>query len=501
MISVGPFSDAPFADIPEAARITPATSVFYLSTNGYTSASDDSVASQYFDARVTEALQFSRAVAFQDRVAGVARGSGEAMLANGDGVLDSLVSRYALEGRALVVRHGKASFAYDAFRTVFSGVMSGFIASRDDVRVSLRDALDKLDVPIQTTTYAGTGGKEGGDDLKGKPKPIALGKVFNVPALLLDAANEVYQVASHQVQAISAVRDRGVALAVATSGGPGLGEFETDLSDGTFELGDEPDGQVTVDLQGHADPTYATTTSALVQRVLEDYAGFAAGDLDLPSFAALASEASATVGLWIGPEQRTIADVIDELLAGIGAFAAVRRDGRIMVAQFKLPSGAPTDIGNDQILSVTRQSVRGAFYPPAWRQRVGWKRNYTVQDDIAGSVSDSVRTAVAVDYRIAAAADAAIQSAYPLSPDPDFVRGLFVNASDAETEASRLLTLYGTTRGLYDVTVGRIGFGLDINDVVRITHPALGLDAGKFGRVIGVRDSARQRTVTLTVFI
>lgn len=501
MFSESTFADLPFAGLPASALSAPGLQTFYLSTNGYTSGSDATVADQYFDARVEQAIEFERAIPVSERIGGLARGQGALSLLGGDRGLDSLLTGFALDGRAVTVRHGRDTFDYGEFGTLFKGVIVGATASPDVVRLDVRDALDRLDVPIQTSFYAGTGGNEGGADLAGKPKPLCFGQVFNVPAVLVDAANNVYQVAAHQISAVTAVRDRGVALNAAPSGVAGLGEYEVDLATGLITLGGAPDGEITADVQGHASPTYVDTTAAILLRLLQDFAGFDASDLDLPSFAQLAADSAATVGIWIGAEPRTHADIIDEMLAGIGAFAGVTRAGRIAASVFKVASGAALLLDRSQIFEIERDQFPSAVYPPSWRQAVGWQKNYQIQTDIAGSVSAATRAAISQPYRVAASADAGIQALHLLARDVDYVPALYANESDASAEASRLQTLYGEQRAIYRLRIGRIGFGLDLGDVVQIDFPAWGLDGGAYGRVLSVRYNASERNVEIGVLV
>jgi hypothetical protein len=60
---------------------------------------------------------------------------------------------------------------------------------------------------VSTNTYAGTGGLEGGTDLKGKPKPRA-GATLNVSAPLVDSANLIYQVHDGRSATCRRVRPR-----------------------------------------------------------------------------------------------------------------------------------------------------------------------------------------------------------------------------------------------------------------------------------------------------
>ena len=61
------------------------------------------------------------------------------------------------------------------YRIILRGYTVNQDLGRGQVRFSLRDAGSKLDVPVSTNVYAGTGDVEGGSDLEGKRKPKAFG--------------------------------------------------------------------------------------------------------------------------------------------------------------------------------------------------------------------------------------------------------------------------------------------------------------------------------------
>ena len=138
----------------------------------------------------------------------------------------------------------------------------------------------RLEVNKPPNFYLGTGGTEGGDDLKGKPKPLCFGQVFNVPAVPVDTANLIYQVHDGIINSVTAAYDRGVALNK-VGGVPAAGEYSDDLANGTFTLGGSPTGTVTADVQGSADPSYVSVTSDIVKRVVKSYGGLKDDDTRL----------------------------------------------------------------------------------------------------------------------------------------------------------------------------------------------------------------------------
>src|SRR5690606_4256550 len=122
-----------------------------------------------------------------------------------------------------------------------------------------KDPQARLDHPLQHQLYAGTGSGEGGDDIKGRPKPVALGWCENVPAVLVDDVNLVYQVHFRGVESIAAVRDKGVTLTAASDRADyaalvgatiAPGAYDTCLAEGLFRLGASPEGRITADVEG-----------------------------------------------------------------------------------------------------------------------------------------------------------------------------------------------------------------------------------------------------------
>ncbi len=92
--------------------------------------------------------------------------------------------------------------------------------TREEVRIKLRDKMFDLQKPLQPTKYAGSNalpsGLEGVSDIKGKPKPVCYGQVYNVPAVCVNTSKLIFQVAAvlagSACNSVDAVYDRGIAL-------------------------------------------------------------------------------------------------------------------------------------------------------------------------------------------------------------------------------------------------------------------------------------------------
>src|SRR6185436_11654114 len=139
-----------------------------------------------------------------------------------------------------------------------------------------------------------------------------------------------------------------------------------------------------------------------------------AADLDSASFTALDLGNSSVVGLY-AVDQRTVLDVLDELVNSIGAFYGFDRGGLFEVGLFTAPNlvqPAAATFGASDILEIEAQPTE----VPAWRQRVGYDRNWTVQagDTLAGSVTELRKTYLAEDQRLAVATDETVKTKFLL---------------------------------------------------------------------------------------
>jgi hypothetical protein len=68
-------------------------------------------------------------------------------------------------------------------------------AQRRNQLMTVRASVDQepLSANVLNLTYAGTGGREGGADLKDKVKPLIFGRALNVEPLLIDSVANIYQ--------------------------------------------------------------------------------------------------------------------------------------------------------------------------------------------------------------------------------------------------------------------------------------------------------------------
>jgi hypothetical protein len=481
-------------------------------TEGYVTKPLDTPASTHYAPHVQIPANYSRRVRGEGGRADV--GGGEVVLANPDGALDGLFD--AVDGRSLRVLTVAPGAAYSTATLVLKATMEQAEYTWQRVRIRLRDRVAELaDKQVQTTKYAGTTTSgtvkdaEGRpEDIKGQPKPLVFGKAYSVPAVPADVFNKVYQVHDGAVSAISSVTtyDQGVLLTnagdVATladvyAATIASGEYKTCLAEGYFRLGGSSSGIVTADVVQGA--TAGDRTAAQIMLQLAELGRIT--DVDTAAFTALDTTNSAELGLWIAGE-RDIASVMDEVAQSVGAWWGFDRTGNLTCGRLEAPPGSPAATYTTvEILDRGQRLERIAGEIPAYRVVLKYRRNWQPLDgsEVAGSVTDEDRAALAQEYRTVVATDATVQTTHLLAREIER-ETLLVDATAAQTEADRLLALYKVRRDRYRVPVtASYATGRDLGDEVQIKVPRFGLTAGGNAIVLGITENAEKKVTDLEV--
>lgn len=482
--------------------------------------SDPDRPNAYFDARITDPANLEQYLYARGKVSGSSQTNmGLIALSNADGGLDFLMD-YGLDGRALRLMTGVPGGAFADYTTVLYGTMEApnFVWSKRAASLQLR-VRDKGKLigalPMQASRYAGTNsgatGVEGtAGDIKGKAKPLCYGQCFNVPAVPVNTTSLIYAVHHGAIQAVDAVYDKGATLTFAANytdltalqgATVAAGSYATCLAEGFFRLGASPSGQITSDIQGDASGGgYVASVAAIAERILTTQGGLSASDLDSAAFVTLELANSATVGLWIDTDT-TVGTALDSLFESVGGWWLTDSAGLVSCGRLESPAGDPLQTWTAaEITEIERIS----HDLPTYEVAVGYARNWTVQsgDGLAASVGADRQAYLAEQYRTATADDSATLDDHPLALMLER-KTLLANEVDAESEAIRLLALFGESRQLLRVTVP-LKNGGDASrpgQVHRIVLPRFGMAAGKDFLVTGIAPGAvRPHSITLELW-
>lgn len=380
-----------------------------------------------------------------------------------DGELDGWLTD-AWAGWPLRVYLGDPAWSRDDYRLILDGVCDGLeVAGQSELGLRWRDRGRLLENPLQQSLDA--------DD---EPLPIALGSVFNCEPTVEDAANLIYRV--HQdgnLTSVDAVRDSGVSVSY------------TDNGDGTFTLSNNPAGRISADVTGET-----TGTPQAIGEWIAAEAGVSSYDLSgLPSY---------TCGYY-QKDETPAREALDTVMRSVGAVARWTRLGKLVAYQLDAPGTPTTTIDPDDIeergLGVARME------PPKTRIRLGYERNFAVQDkgSLASSVSESDRARYGKEYR-KATSDNAVSSEYPAATEDQLRGTLIAGSTDAQTEADRRATLRNTQRIVYKFAAFAAPFQISIGDTVTVDYPAYGFDGGKDAVVVGLRERPVDNRVEFEVW-
>ncbi|GAB5506692.1 MAG: hypothetical protein Rhirs2KO_18550 [Rhizobiaceae bacterium] len=483
----------------------------FVATREFITTGDDDPADQPFSGMLDQPLNFRRSILGSDGISGFLHGQGEMVMKNG-GEFDFLPQFYALDGRDQEIRMGRTDLNYANWFTIFKGTATSFHVDEAEFRIDLEDYRYKLDVPLHTTVYGGTGGVEGGDDLAGRRKPRAFGHLRNVTPVLVKANSQLYQINDGPVNAISAVYANGAALTAGSdhansadllAASIASGFFDTCLAEGMFRVNYLLDGDVlTCDVEGDTTGgSFAETIGAIVRRIVAGSTVMSdPGDLYLPAFVAFEAAAPYQAGFYADHNDAiSVAEALARLV-GYGNFVGFRRTGKLEIAQFAAPASPPLMRFDDKdIVGIRRERLPDGIYPPPWRWRVAYGRNWTVQDELAGSVADNVRAFLAEELRYASAESAATKINHPFAQERE-VGGYLRNEADAQSEANRLLALHASSSSLYRFTLDTRPFGLDVGDTVHVTYPRFDLSDGRLMRVVEINENAADDAAEIVGF-
>jgi hypothetical protein len=112
-------------------------------------------------------------------------------------------------GAPIVIYAGNAAASWP-WPTVFKGQVNSFEGAFPKLTIGGEVDSEPFSGNILNATYAGTGGAEGGTDLKNTVKPLLIGWCQNVEPVLLDSVKSIYQFSGYgPIEAITVLYERG----------------------------------------------------------------------------------------------------------------------------------------------------------------------------------------------------------------------------------------------------------------------------------------------------
>jgi hypothetical protein len=284
---------------------------------------------------------------------------------------------------------------------VYEGLVDGdnFTADGNQVKLNIKSDPSPFEKDALTLKYLGTGTAEGGDSLKGQPKPFLLGRCSNVEPVLINADYNVYQFSGYgPIQAVNVLYERGSPFPASTGDyasyaalvGAGIpnGGWGTCLALGLIRLGAPQYGVITGDVDGDKfGGTWRRKTGEIVQRIASN-AGVSAS-VDAASWNALDTALAGLanqgrIGYFLNG-QKSVMDCASELAAPCNAQAGVSLLGKLFTCRIVIGAGTLTlDAQQRQLPRVVSCEESGVSPPYSYIQ-FGYDRAWRVHsaDEIA----------------------------------------------------------------------------------------------------------------------
>lgn len=181
-----------------------ATTTYHFATETFsTSPSRANVPSTFLEGRLEQPLLFKRDMYGSNQARGsVSIAHGSISLQNADGALDYLAN-IGFDAEPVALYRIDTDFPdVDVF--VWKGNTESVTLDEKEIRFTVRELTYQLDLAMQPVKYAGNNvlpaGLEGtAENIKGKPKPIWLGNVWNVSPPVVNTSRLIYQLADQSI--------------------------------------------------------------------------------------------------------------------------------------------------------------------------------------------------------------------------------------------------------------------------------------------------------------
>lgn len=421
---------------------------------------------------------------------------GSVVLRDPNGLLDTYASSVT-DGGIMELRRGASSVILNAFSLVATFSTAGMAYSHDTKEFRLQNLNRLLETaPLHEERYTGAGGIDGDATLEGILKPYCAGRNWRVPAVLINAASQIYQVSCTPIEAIDSVEEGGAsltfsgndradyaALAAATIT-PGF--YDTCLALGLFRLGASPFYDITATVKGDkTGGTYVEKRGEIAERILtRSGVVLTSGQISSAALTVLNGAKPEPCGFYWG-EEITKAAALTEIMEGILGYWFVRiADGVLVLGYLTAPIAADVTytFATQTGLPAMTESVR----QPRWKTSVSYQRNNSIRDRsrISGIVPDALASVYAQDAQWASDENSTVHTNYPSSIEKRMFSGMW-EAADAAVQAGVQQALLEVQRELWRIPIYTDPFEL----------------AGYMGQRVGIAGYSRYGWANPRVFV
>jgi hypothetical protein len=317
--------------------------------------------------------------------------SGRMVLKNGQdsdwgdtGPFDEVIYDWIWKNKKVRILVGGEDLPYSEYKLSWLGLIDEPERNNSAVIFTLLDILSVLQTKIPTETYAtGTGAGQYQylePGAEGKPIPIIYGWCYNVRPTQINTTTWRFKLAGHALKGIDKVRENGVDITTNAT---------MDLANGEFTLSAYAGGVITCDVRGKkTGTTLINYYGNIFYDLVTSYGGLTAADLDA---AQLPTQMNIDADYWLGiviDSIQEIESILSILDLSCMAWHGKLRNGLLTAKVSVLPDPAQVDKQTYTEVEVLESSERLSHQNLYYRVRVGYKKNWYVQNNTSTKVGD-----------------------------------------------------------------------------------------------------------------
>ena len=249
--------------------------------------------------------------------------------------------------------------------------------------------------------------------------------------------------------------------------------------------------------------TYVNNIANLIALITTQYGvnKLTAGELDLTNLQAFSTANTQSVGILV-QDTSSVLNVCQQLANSIGAQVFMNRKGKLQLLRIgSNTTDAVVNITEDHIinqsLSISNRTIVVAS------KTVAFNKNWTVQKDLLSSIYPEDKSNFNTEHYTKTALNQAVQTNYklPATDVEEKIDSLLLVQAEADTEATRLNTLYTIPRTIYKFT-GTAGLlSLKLGQGVTLTHRRFNLTSATAGQVVTLSPNWLTSTIDVEVLV
>jgi hypothetical protein len=285
-----------------------------------------------------------------------------------------------------------------------------------------------------------------------------------------------------------------------TTGATCIGyHWTAEISTGKILMDSKPSGQVTLDGSGYASGGFINLAADILPIIM----GISSSQFNKQSQDAFRTTCPQPIGYY-AHERTNRMSAVDDIMRGLGAWYGQNRYGQIILGRLEQSPVTATNLYESEMLSPLKLE---RMIMPRVGQRIGYAKNWTIQKSgLAAAVTEDNAALYGGEcsYTIPGAVVSILPADHPyyvtLVEKPDALVSHMTTESDAITERGRIDQLYYGYSGIFQTTVGMIGFEYEIGQPITVYHSRYGFSSGLQSTIVGLDDNITAGVVTVSFY-